>query len=77
MSRNDVVLKYPLWQEPYRAVVIETNPKLRKHQIAGAQQAAILRLKQLEDSADHHHELTALTDALIALKILGETNWAE
>jgi len=34
-------------------------------------------IKQLEDSADHHHELTALTDTLTALKILGETNWAE
>jgi hypothetical protein len=77
MSMNDVVLKYPTWQEPYRAAVTETNPKLRKHKIAGAQQAVIFRLKQLEDSADHHHELTALTDTLAALKILGETNWAE
>jgi hypothetical protein len=77
MSMNDVVLKYPAWQEPYRAPVIETNPKLRKHKIAGAQQAVIFRLKQLEDSADHHHELTALTDTLAALKILAETNWAE
>ena len=74
---RDVVLKYPIWQEPYRAAVIETNPKLFKQKIAGAQQAAILRLKQLEHSADHHHELTALTDALTALKILGETIWAE
>ena len=56
---KDVVLKYPTWQEPYRAAVIEGNPKLLKQKIAGAQQAAILRLKQLENSADHHHELTA------------------
>jgi len=77
MSMNDVVLKYPTWQEPYRAAVLETNPRLRKHKIAGAQQAVILRLKQLENSADHHHELTALTDTLAALKILAETNWAE
>jgi hypothetical protein len=77
MSMNDVVLKYPAWQEPYRAAVLETNPKLRKHKIAGAQQAAILRLKQLEDIADHHHELTTLTDTLAALKILAETNRAE
>ena len=27
MSMKDVVLKYPIWQEPYRAAVIETNPK--------------------------------------------------
>jgi hypothetical protein len=74
---RDVVLKYPIWQEPYRAAVTEANPKLLKHKISSAEQAAILRLKQLENSADHHHELIALTDALTALKILGETIWAE
>jgi hypothetical protein len=77
MSMKDVVLKYPIWQEPYRAAVIETNPKLLKQKISGAQQAVILRLKQLENSADHHRELTALTDALTALKILADTTWAE
>ena len=70
---KDAVLKYPTWQEPYRAAVTETNPKLLKQKITGAEQAAILRLQQLENSADHHHELTALTDALTALKILAET----
>jgi hypothetical protein len=74
---RDVVLKYPIWQEPYRLAVIETNPKLLKHKISKAQQAAMLRFKQLENSADHHHELIALTDALTALKILGETIWAD
>jgi hypothetical protein len=74
---RDVVLKYPIWQEPYRAAVTEKNPKLLKHKISSAEQAAILRFKQLENSADHHHELIALTDALTALKILGETIWAE
>ena len=74
---KNVVLKYPTWQEPYRAAVIETNPKLLKQKIAGAEQAAILRLRQLEHSADHHHELIALTNALIALKILAETTGAE
>jgi len=74
---KDVVLKYPAWQEPYRAAVLETNCKLLKQKISSAQQAAILRLKQLENRADHHHELIALTDALTALKILAETTWAE
>ena len=74
---KNVVLKYPSWQEPYRAAVIETNPKLLKQKIAGAEQAAMLRLKQLQNSADHHHELIALTDALTALKILAETTWAD
>ena len=82
MSLNDVVLKYPIlkypiWQEPYRAAVIETNPKLLKQKISGAQQAAILRFKELESGVDHHEEVRALTDALTALTILGETNWAE
>jgi hypothetical protein len=76
-SVRDVVLKYPTWQEPYRAAVIEANPKLLKQKIAVAEQAIILRLKQLENSTDHHHELIALTDALAALKILAETTWAE
>jgi len=70
---KDVFLKYPIWQEPYRAAVIETNPKLVKQKIAGAEQAAMLRLKQLQNSADHHQELIALTDALTAVKILAET----
>jgi hypothetical protein len=74
---KDVVLKYPTWQEPYRAAVIETNPKLLKQKISGAQQAAILRFKELQNSSDHHAELRALTDALTALKILAETTWAE
>jgi hypothetical protein len=74
---RDIVLKYPIWQEPYRAAVIEANPKLLRDKIVVAEQAAILRLKQLESSADHHREVIALTDALAALKILGETIWAE
>jgi hypothetical protein len=77
MSMKDLVLKYPTWQEPYRAAVIETNPKLFKQKISGAQQAAILRFKELENSSGHHAELRALTDALTALKILAETTWAE
>jgi hypothetical protein len=73
---RDIVLKYPIWQEPYRAAIIESNPKLFKQKIAGAEQAVILRFKQLENSADHRHELIALTAALTALKILAETTWA-
>ena len=73
---RDVALKYPTWQEPYRAAVIETNPKLLRLKIAGAEQAAILRFKELENSPDHHEERVALTDALTALKILGESDWA-
>jgi hypothetical protein len=77
MSMKDVVLKYPIWQVPYRAAVIETNPTLLKQKISGAQQAAILRFKELQNSSDHHAELRALTDALTALKILAETTWAD
>jgi hypothetical protein len=43
----------------------------------GTEQAAMLRLKQFQNSADHHHELIVLTGALTALKILAETTWAE
>jgi hypothetical protein len=74
---RDIVLKYPIWQEPYRAVIKEANPKLLRDKIATAEQAVRFRLKQLENSADDHHELIALTDALTALKILAETHCAE
>jgi hypothetical protein len=74
---GETVLKYPTWQEPYRAAVIEANPKLLRDKIAVAEQAAILRLKQLKKSAEHHHEIAALTDVLAALRILRETTWAE
>ncbi len=74
---SDIVLKYPSWQEPYRVAVMEANPKLVKQRVAAAEQAANLRLSELESSADHHEERIALTNALTALKILGESAWAE
>jgi len=48
-----------------------------ERRISAAERAAILRFKELENSADHHEELIALTDALTALKILGESDWAD
>ena len=67
-------LNYPIWQMPYRAAIIETNPKLLEQKIATAAQAVKLRFKELQNSADHRHEVIALTDALTALKMLAETN---
>jgi hypothetical protein len=69
---SDIVLKYPSWQVAYRLAVIEANRELLKQKIAAAEQAAKLRFKELENSADHDEELIALTDALTALKILAE-----
>jgi hypothetical protein len=45
--------------------------------LASAEQTVKLRLKRLESSADHHHEVIAPTDTLTALKILAETHWSE
>ena len=69
---SDLGLKYPSWQEPYRAAVIEANPKLLERKIAAAGQAVKLRFKELENNAGHREERIALTDALTVLKILGE-----
>ena len=71
---SEIVLKYPTWQEPYRAAVIEINPRFLKQKIEAAEQAAKLRLQELENSADGREERIALTDALTALKILGESS---
>jgi hypothetical protein len=68
-TMSDIVLKYPNWQEPYRAAVIETNPKLLKQKIAVAEQVAKLRFKELENE-----KRVALTDVLSALKILEESD---
>ena len=70
---QDMVLRYPIWQKPYRAAVIETNPELFKQKIATATEAVKLRFEELENRIDHRHELIALTDALTALKILADT----
>jgi hypothetical protein len=66
---SDIVLKYPSWQGPYRAAILETNPNLLKHKIAAAEQVAKLRLKELENRADRGERI-ALTDALTTLRIL-------
>jgi hypothetical protein len=71
-AMNHIILKYPTWQELYRAAVIETNPTLLKQKIAAAEQAAKLRFGELENGADDREERISLTDALTALKILGE-----
>ena len=70
---SEPMLKYPNWQIPYRAAIIETNLILLTQKIASAEQAVKLRFKQLENGADHRAEHIALTDALTALKILGES----
>jgi hypothetical protein len=72
-TMSDIVLKYPNWQEPYRAAVIETNPKLLKQKIAVAGQVAKLRFKELENRANRQEERVALTEVLSALKILEES----
>jgi hypothetical protein len=43
---RDIVLKY-LRLEPYRGAIIEGNPRLLTQKIAGAEQPALSRLKQL------------------------------
>jgi hypothetical protein len=74
---RDIVLKYPIWQQPYRAAVIEANPKLLKDKIAVAEQAAMLRLGQLESSADHHHEVIGTNRRAGSTENTRRIIWAE
>jgi hypothetical protein len=76
-TMRDIVLKYPTWQEPYRAAITETNPRLLKQKISAAEQAAKLRFNELENSVGRLDEQIALTDALRALKTLGESDRAD
>jgi hypothetical protein len=74
---SDMTLKYPVWQKAYRQAVLETNPKLLKQKVAAAEQAVNLRLNELTSSADHADEKKAMANALDALKVLAESDWAE
>jgi hypothetical protein len=70
-------LTVPKWRKLYEAAVLETNPKLVKHKAIEAEEAAELRLKKLNGSANSHEEKAAVARSLQGIKCLKETEWAE
>jgi hypothetical protein len=63
-------LKFPEWQEAYKAALVETDCDELQKCIAAAERAILSRLQALAGKAGHEHERTAMSDALRALRFL-------
>ena len=62
-------LKYPQWQRPYRAALLETDPPKLHEKLMQAENAIFLRPSR----TDHHEERLAINDAISALRSLQTT----
>jgi hypothetical protein len=69
-------LEVPKWRKLYEAAVLEIDSKLVKDRAIEAEEAAELRLNELNGSVDSHEEKAALVRSLQGLKCLQETEWA-
>jgi len=63
-------VKYPSWQVPYQAALLETNVEKLKIKAGETETAIFLRVQALNGSSDHHAERQAIQDALAALRLL-------
>lgn len=66
-------LKYPQWQTPCQAALLETDPEKLHDEIVEAENAIFLRLHELWSRTDHHEERLAINDAISALRRLQTT----
>ena len=67
MKRNQAIgvemnLKYPRWQEPLAAAILEFDPRRFREKAQAAEEAIGIRLCELAVSKDTRDELLALTD---------------
>jgi hypothetical protein len=66
-------LKYPQWQEPLAAALLEFNPRELSAKIERAQEAITRRFKELEfERNNNEEELRLLNDGLFILEELGD-----
>ena len=72
MSEQDTSssLKFPEWQQLYRAAVIETDHEKLEERVTYAENAIFTRLQSIASADDHHAERHAIQDALTALRVL-------
>jgi hypothetical protein len=65
LSENNI----PKRRKLYEAAVLETEPALLKKRAIEAENSVLLRMEELEGSADHHDEREALTRTVTALQV--------
>jgi hypothetical protein len=63
-------LRYPEWQRPYRAVLLEVDPKKLAERVAAAEAAIFNRLQALTQNQERDGEHQAIQAAISALRIL-------
>lgn len=62
--------KYPQWQKPLQAALIELDQQRLKEKVAEAEAAIVQRLQELGDSTDSTEERQALATASSSLLAL-------
>jgi hypothetical protein len=60
----------PVWQQWYKAAMLETDPAKLRKRIEAAEAAIRIRLKAIAESLGHEEEIRAIDDALRALAVL-------
>ncbi len=63
-------LRYPEWQRPYQAAVLEVDSKKLAERVAEAEAAIFKRLQQLTKSQDGQDERQLIEGAICALRVL-------
>ena len=69
-SPSASTLRFPEWQQPYLAALMEADRKKILDRVTDAENAIFNRLQSLAGNADHHAERLAIEDALNALRVL-------
>ena len=63
-------LKYPQWQEPLAAAILEMDPKKVREKAQAAREAIGVRICELALSKDSRDELRALHDGASLIRVL-------
>jgi len=68
-------LKYPEWQRPIQAALLEFDPQKLQERIALAEAAISARLDRLSEVSDGEAERMAIEDGLRLLSFLKDRPW--
>jgi hypothetical protein len=67
---GDVELKFPQWQAPLQALILEFDREKVQEKIREVEALIFERLQQISESNDGHTERIAIFDALSVLRII-------
>jgi len=63
-----MALKYPQWQEPLAAAILEFNPQQLPGKVQRAEEAIVKRIEELALEQGDQRERLALSDGLFVLQ---------